>query len=182
MTNAIEQTKREMYEVLATLKGRIEINYSIKDMQRGADEFEHSLEAHLEALRQDRAKIIEERDELRNKHQALQMASQTAAEVIRGLRSELLEARECNATAKKSEEPESANTGPCNLGFAIISSPTFADAQNARNEYFNLLLGAVDRHDPTKTREPLIRTVCKIAARILFVLLLVGMGVGVMLK
>lgn len=30
--------------------------------------------------------------------------------------------------------------------------------------------------------EPLIRTVCKIAARILFVLLLVGMGVGVMLK
>ena len=30
--------------------------------------------------------------------------------------------------------------------------------------------------------EPLIRTVCKIAARILFVLLLVGVGVGVMLK
>lgn len=30
--------------------------------------------------------------------------------------------------------------------------------------------------------EPLIRTVCKIAARILFVLLLVGVGVGVMVK
>lgn len=30
--------------------------------------------------------------------------------------------------------------------------------------------------------EPLIRTVCKIAARILFVLLLVGIGIGVMLK
>jgi len=30
--------------------------------------------------------------------------------------------------------------------------------------------------------EPLIRTVCKIAARILFVLLLIGIGVGVMLK
>lgn len=51
MTNAIEQTKREMYEALAILKGRIEINYSIKDMQRGADEFESALEDHLEILR-----------------------------------------------------------------------------------------------------------------------------------
>jgi hypothetical protein len=33
-----------------------------------------------------------------------------------------------------------------------------------------------------KESEPFIRTVCKIAARILFVLLLVGIGVGVMLK
>lgn len=51
MTNAIEQTKREMYDDLAILKGRIEINYSIKDMLRGMDEFEHALEAHLEELR-----------------------------------------------------------------------------------------------------------------------------------
>ena len=50
MTNAIEQTKREMYEALAILKGRIEINYSVKDMQRGADEFESALEEYLEAL------------------------------------------------------------------------------------------------------------------------------------
>lgn len=67
-------------------------------------------------------------------------------------------------------------------GSPVISNPTFRQAQADRNEYFNLLLGAVDRHDPTQAREPLIRTVCKIAARILFVLLLVGMGVGVMLK
>lgn len=69
MTNAIEQTKREMYEALAILKGRIEINYSIKDMMRGADEFESALEDHLEAMRQDSmdtlgrlAKMTSERD------------------------------------------------------------------------------------------------------------------------
>lgn len=33
-----------------------------------------------------------------------------------------------------------------------------------------------------KTVNSFIRTVCKIAARILFVLMLVGIGVGVMLK
>jgi hypothetical protein len=59
MTNAIEQSKREMYESLANLKGRIEINYSIKDMQRGADEFDSYLESYLELLRQDHEALHE---------------------------------------------------------------------------------------------------------------------------
>ena len=66
-------------------------------------------------------------------------------------------------------------------GSPIVSHPTFHQAQADRNEYFSLLLGVADRHDPTKNREPLIRTIRKIAARILFVLLLVGTLVGVML-
>lgn len=51
--STIEQAKQEMYTALANLKGRIEINYSIKDMQRGADEFEGILEEYLERMRQD---------------------------------------------------------------------------------------------------------------------------------
>jgi|GEM_PF-6367697 hypothetical protein len=67
MTNAIEQTKREMYEALAILKGRIGINYSIKDMLSGADEFESGLEDHLEALRID----LEEMTRLRHTYERL---------------------------------------------------------------------------------------------------------------
>jgi hypothetical protein len=59
MTNAIEQSKREMYQAFANLKGRIEINYSIKDMLRGADEFEGLLEDYLELLRQDLSALHE---------------------------------------------------------------------------------------------------------------------------
>lgn len=112
MTNAVEQTKREMYDALANLKGRIGINYSIKDMLRGADEFEHALEAHLEELRKDRAAIAEERDTMRNQLQALQMASSTAAEVIRGLRRELEEAREGVTAADIREEAGNAYSEP----------------------------------------------------------------------
>lgn len=101
MTNAIEQTRREMYNALELLRGHRPPAYFF-------DNFEGHLEAHLEELRKGMAalaealkiatahkfELIEERDTLRNKLQALQMASSTAAEVIRGLRSELEEARE----------------------------------------------------------------------------------------
>lgn len=53
MTKTTEELKREMYKSLANLKGRIEINYSVKDVQRGADEFDNELEDYLEALRQE---------------------------------------------------------------------------------------------------------------------------------
>lgn len=52
MTNAIETTKREMWKAIANVKGRIEINYSVKDVMRGVEEFEGLLEDHLEQLRQ----------------------------------------------------------------------------------------------------------------------------------
>lgn len=51
MSNAIQQTKREMYEALADVKGRIKINYSVKNMLEGIDQFEERLEVHLEILR-----------------------------------------------------------------------------------------------------------------------------------
>lgn len=57
MTKTTEELKREMYKSLANLKGRIEINYSVKDVQRGADEFENELEDYLEALKKDRELI-----------------------------------------------------------------------------------------------------------------------------
>lgn len=86
MTNAIEQTKREMYKALS-----IVIQYfNSLPIQK----LESALEDHLEELRKDRAAVAEERDTMRNQLQALQMASSTAAEVIRGLRRELEEARE----------------------------------------------------------------------------------------
>ena len=51
MTSAIEQTKREMWKAIAEAKGRVGINYSVKDMMRGIEGFESALEAHLEELR-----------------------------------------------------------------------------------------------------------------------------------
>jgi hypothetical protein len=110
MTNAIEQTKREMWESIANAKGRISINYSVKDMMRGVEEFEGLLEDHLEELRKDRAAVAEERDTMRNQLQALQMASSTAAEVIRGLRRELEEAREGVSAADAKAEAGSASS------------------------------------------------------------------------
>lgn len=52
MTNAIETTKREMWKGIANVKCRIVINYSVKDVMRGVEEFEGLLEDHLEQLRQ----------------------------------------------------------------------------------------------------------------------------------
>lgn len=138
MTNAIETTKREMYESLEIIK-----EFSRKPLL--CRYLENALENHLEQLRQqyeqmaamasERFEAIqsleqsgqdltaklsamtEERDSMRNQLQALQMASQTAAEVIRGLRSELFESRECNATASELKSPVGANTDAYSMGF-----------------------------------------------------------------
>ena len=59
MTNAIEQSKREMYAALEEMKGRIQINYSIKDMTSGVIHFEGLLEDYLELLRQDHEALHE---------------------------------------------------------------------------------------------------------------------------
>lgn len=112
MTNAIEQTRREMYKNLESHRIQCRQWYASEQTMKF---FEESLEAHLEELRkglvalerrndsqyesinilQPRLEVMtEERDTLRNKLQALKMASSTAAEVIRGLRSELEEARD----------------------------------------------------------------------------------------
>lgn len=75
MTKTTEELKREMFKALAEMKGRIEINYSIKDMLRGVDEFEHALEDCLQSMREDR-------DTLRNKLQAFEFANRSAAELL----------------------------------------------------------------------------------------------------
>lgn len=145
MTNAIEQTKREMYGALASLKGRVDINYSVKDILRGVDEFEGLLEDHLEELRKAMvtinestvrcaqasagsfvdlearvATLTEERDELRNKLQAQQMASATSAEIISGLRKDLFEARSFDTGAMQRVQAgntSSDRTDAYTLGF-----------------------------------------------------------------
>lgn len=102
------------------------------------------------------------------------------------------------------EELERSHSKICDsieLGFPIICNPQFIDAQEIRNRYYGKLNEAVSNatyqrpdlrgqsqwisayEEARKSHaagEPLIRTVCKIAARILFVLLVVGMAVAVM--
>ena len=68
-----------------------------------------------------------------------------------------------------------------NFGFPIVGSPTFVHAQDVRNEYFRMLANSLKGTESVSRRVPFVRTICKIAARILFVLLLVGVAVGVML-
>lgn len=110
MTTAIEVTKREMCHAIAGMKGRIEINYSVKDMLSGVDNVEHALEAHLEALRQDRAALVAERDTLRNRVQVLELANSTSGEVIRGLKDEATQARRARMKARIDEFVASAST------------------------------------------------------------------------
>lgn len=97
MTKATEELKREMYEALAIVKGRIEINYSIKDMLRGVDEFESLLEDCFESMCKDLktsheatgelaiqlSEMTAQRDTLRNKLQAFEFANQSAGELLR---------------------------------------------------------------------------------------------------
>lgn len=110
MTNAIETTKCEMWSAIANAKGRIEINYSIKDMMRGVEQFEGLLEDHLEQLRQQyeqmaakarerfesiqsleqsgqdlTARLLamtEERDTIRNKLQAFEFANKSSGKFL----------------------------------------------------------------------------------------------------
>lgn len=59
MTKTTEELKREMYKSLANLKGRIEINYSVKDALHGVDDLEGTIEEYLEALRSEHALTCE---------------------------------------------------------------------------------------------------------------------------
>lgn len=65
MTTTTEQAKREMYHKLAELRGKITINYSIKDMLVGADEFEHAMEEYLEGVRSAFDILIEQNSNVR---------------------------------------------------------------------------------------------------------------------
>jgi len=119
MTNAIEQTRREMYESFIGVKA-----YS--GCKALVDLFETRLEAHLEALRNGQCVLIAERDTLRNRIQAFEMASQTSAEVIKGLREELKGFRysfKCvsgTSAQDSTENAASAKTDPYTLGYSSV--------------------------------------------------------------
>lgn len=89
MTNAIEQSKREMYKAVAHLRGTITINYSIKNMLDSLNMFEGFLEDYLELLRQDREalhetarKRFEDIQSLEKENEALQMKNENQRIII----------------------------------------------------------------------------------------------------
>jgi len=152
MTNAIEVTKREMYDSLAILKGRIKINYSIKDMQRGADEFENTLEAHLEELRKAMVtaneiitrcsnhslntirdlgiqidNVTEERDNLRNRLQAFEFANKSAGEFLQAAQAKVKSQRQSIGQLKNDRNNAQA-----------LAAVNYQKYQNARQELSEL--------------------------------------------
>lgn len=138
MTNAIEQTRCEMYESFIGVK-------TYAGCKALVELFEARLEAHLEELRKDRkfcddvvalseakaAKAKEECDTLRNRLQAFEMASQTSAEIIKGLREELKGFKSVSGymsgtSAQDSKEnAASANTDPFAIGFLMVVRAEF---------------------------------------------------------
>lgn len=122
MTNAIEQTRREMYQFLSEVK-EIVTNRGFPTISLPM--FEERLEKHLEALRRESisthdrfAQVIAERDTLRNRLQAFEMASQTSAEIIKGLREELKNLRgPAKLTIAGIDVVEDLSLGPNDLMF-----------------------------------------------------------------
>ena len=118
MQKEIETTRREMYADLKKVESMVGPYVAF---QRFGD----SLEAHLEVLRKEinssavtAEDLRQECDSLRNQLQALRMANQTAAEVIRGLKSELEESRECvSKLIKKDETGVKSGDDPYSRGF-----------------------------------------------------------------
>ena len=126
MTNAIEQTRREMYEALkkvnacfgdtlpmAKLESAMEAHLEElrKAMVAGnaviVDCAQHSAESFI-ALESRAASLTEERDTLRNRIQVLEMASETKAEVIRGLMGDVSALKESLNNAGATTHQESA--------------------------------------------------------------------------
>ena len=126
MTTAIEVTKREMYEKLK----------AFRCCAVTLETLEESFEAHLEALRQDHAAPVTERDTLRNRVQVLEMANKTSGEVIRGLKREAEQARKALMVARLTEfaaqvssEKENASCATCGGSGLIYTLPMWGVPQ-----------------------------------------------------
>lgn len=125
MTNAIEQTRREMYTWLRWIKDCLEPCKETGVKNTGVA-FDEALECHLEELRKEKCALLSERDTLRNRLQAFEMASQTSAEIIKGLREELrslksVSNRSGSIPAQDSKEnASSAKTDPYTLGYSSV--------------------------------------------------------------
>lgn len=134
MTTAIEVTKRKMQTDLIRVGGMISTTHLFKT-------FKESLEAHLEAVRQDRDTLTTERDTLRNRVQVLEMANATSGEVIRGLKDEATQARRARMKARLHEYIASAPTPVENVASATLDGNTatilgaLVDAQRIMTDY-----------------------------------------------
>lgn len=80
MIKTTEELKREMYGRLKSFQKAFTIgNFMPKEFTS----LEDSLEAYLEALRQEAGTLREERDQLRNKLQAFEFANKSAGDLLR---------------------------------------------------------------------------------------------------
>lgn len=155
MTTKTEQSRREMYEALGIVKGRVEINYSVKDMLRGVDKFEHTLEDYLEELRKDLdfackladltdarlRKTLQERDDLRNRLQAFEFANKAAGEELRKSQETIKRQREYisemwgTSKASESDGSTSAQYSTGNSPETICGAFPTVCQHSFRNEY-----------------------------------------------
>lgn len=163
MTNAIEVTKREMYEKWNKAMGWVS-PYSSESAH--LHEFKTALEAHLEELRKAMVAINEstvacaqhsseafveqerrlmalttERDTLRNRVQVLELANQTSGDVIRSLKREAEQARKALMVARLTEfaaqvsgEQENVSSAPLGANTATILG-ALVDAQRIMTDY-----------------------------------------------
>ncbi len=150
-----EELKREMYRALGNAQGRIVINYSVKDMLGGIDELENALEAYLEALRKDLdfsrmsadltnaqiRKILQERDDLRNRLQAFEFANKAAGEELRKSQETIKRQREYisemwgTSKASESNAGTSAQDSSGNVSETICGPLQTPCQHSFRNEY-----------------------------------------------
>lgn len=171
MTNAIEQTRREMH---AKLKFAWEMISPYSLLAARINDFESVLEAHLEALRKESANqqsrlelneslangfsdqvatankintgLIEQRDTLRNRLQAFEMASQTSAEIIKRLRAKLDSAKfGVNCTVRPDEQASKNEKAAALLEAATLAQGSRENASSAKTDPYTLGYSSVGK-------------------------------------
>lgn len=134
MTNEIEMTKREMFRLQKEMLNDPYIDgvrnqcYRLQDKAYG--KFESALEQHLEALRQDRGRLVEERDALRNRVQVLESANKIAGERLQALS----EGRKQPSSTSTHETPQKASCATLDAKTATILG-ALVDAQRIMTDY-----------------------------------------------
>jgi len=106
MTKTTEELKREMYDQFSRTVKAVQANLGERFK---LSKLENSLEAYLEALRQERSTIREERDELRNRLQAFSFANQSAGEFLQQARAKIKAQRQSIGQLKNERDNAEAN-------------------------------------------------------------------------
>lgn len=123
MTNEIENTRLNMYDMLGVIKTQTAHKKSM-------EVFESELESHLEALRQERGRLVEERDALRNRVQVLESANKIAGERLQLIS----ESRETLSAISAHETPQNASCATLDANTAAILG-ALVDAQRIMTDY-----------------------------------------------